>query len=276
MTVEIVRMGQGQMRTGFAAVVAAGACLGWGAAGQPSPYQMERGIGIMRDLGVIPGARPPPAREASPPPPPARAPAPTAPLSREEVRELQAGLIELGYLRGDADGIAGPMTRRAITAFEADRGLPVTGAAAPRVLHAVQQARGAQARAAQSDRRAGAGDVSAWLGTWEGFVVCEGAQGVNERLPMRLEVGSGAAHRLPGRMQAGAGREFGVTVELKPASGEMAILPEAAVAQAPRSPFIALEGRLQRASGQVSGTVLGRCESFVIGRPGVNAPTALR
>ncbi|WP_439578330.1 peptidoglycan-binding domain-containing protein [Elioraea sp.] len=264
------------MRTACAAVIAAGCCIGWSAVGQPSLHQMERGIGIMRDLGVIPGARPPPAQEAPPAGPSARSPAPMALLSPQQIRELQAGLIGLGYLRGGADGIAGPMTRRAISAFEADRGLPVTGAPTHRVLRAVEQAQGAQAR--PRDRAAGqpsgaGADLSAWLGTWEGFVECEGAPGVSERLPMRLEVRSGVAHRLPGRMQAGAGRAFGVTVEVKPASGEMAILPEAAVAQAPRSPFIALEGRLQPASGQVSGTVLGRCESFVIGRPGVSAPT---
>ncbi len=257
-----------------AAAIVAWCCLGWNAAAQSTLHQIERGVGIMRDLGVIPGAPAPPPQQAPPPAPPVRSPAPTGALSRDDVRELQVGLIELGYLSGAADGIAGPMTRRAISGFEAERGLPVTGAATPRVLSAVRQARGAPARSAPSDSARGAGgDMSAWLGRWEGFVVCEAAGGASERLPMRLDVQSGAARRLPGRMQAGAGREFDVTVEITPATGAMAILPEAAVAQAPRAALIALEGQLDRASGRVAGSVLGRCESFVIGRPGVSAPT---
>lgn len=267
------------MRVVFAAAMAAGWCLASGATAQTSLYEIERGIGVMRDLGVIPGGRPPPPQPLPPAPAPAPAPtpAPTGALSRDEVGELQAGLIALGYLHGGADGIAGPMTRRAIADFEADRGLTVTGAATPRTLRAVRQAQAAPARTAPSDRRlGGGGDLSAWLGRWEGFVVCAGPRGEPAHLPMRLDVGAGGAQRLPGRMQAGAGREFGVTVEVKPASGEMAILPEPAVARAPRAAFIALEGRLERASGRVSGTVLGQCDSFVIGRPGVSAPTAAR
>jgi peptidoglycan hydrolase-like protein with peptidoglycan-binding domain len=261
------------MRAGMAAALVAWCCLGDEAAAQSSQHQIERGIGIMRDLGVMPGTRPPAPQDAPPPAPPARSPAPAGTLSRDDVRELQVGLIELGYLSGIADGIAGPMTRRAISRFEADRGLAVTGAATTRVLSAVRQARGGSAHAVPARPPQGGGDVSAWLGRWEGFVVCEGAGGASERLPMQLDVRSGAPHRLPGRMQAGGGRAFDVTVEITPATGAMAILPEAAVAEAPRAALIALEGQLDRVSGRISGTVLGRCESFVIGRPGVSAPT---
>lgn len=256
------------MKPVFVAAMVAGCCLGCDAAAQSSLHQIERGIGIMRDLGVVPGAPSPPPQQAPPQAaPPARSPAPA--LSRDDVRELQRGLIELGYLSGAADGIAGPATRRAISGFEADRGLPVTGAATPRVLSAVRQASGAPARTAPAGPPRGAGgDLASWLGRWEGFVVCAGAGGARERLPMRLDVRSGAARRLPGRMQAGAGREFDVTVEITPATGAMAILPEAAVAQAPRAALIALEGQRDPATGRVAGTVLGQCESFEIGRPG--------
>lgn len=45
------------------------------------------------------------------------------------VAEIQAGLKELGYEVGKVDGLPGPNTRNAISAFQKDRDLPVTGEA---------------------------------------------------------------------------------------------------------------------------------------------------
>jgi len=43
------------------------------------------------------------------------------------VRTVQTLLIEQGYLKGEADGIAGPMTAAAIKKFQKDKGLEVDG-----------------------------------------------------------------------------------------------------------------------------------------------------
>ncbi|MEQ9448924.1 MAG: lytic murein transglycosylase, partial [Rhodospirillaceae bacterium] len=48
-------------------------------------------------------------------------------LSRDEVIALQAGLIELGFLSGSADGILGSGTRRAVRAFQKANGLQTDG-----------------------------------------------------------------------------------------------------------------------------------------------------
>ena len=45
----------------------------------------------------------------------------------EEVKRLQEKLIELGYLTGKADGIYGKNTRQAVTAFQENNDLPVSG-----------------------------------------------------------------------------------------------------------------------------------------------------
>lgn len=51
------------------------------------------------------------------------------PLSPAEIKHLQMGLAALGYPEvGNADGRFGTKTRAAILAFEADNGLPLTGA----------------------------------------------------------------------------------------------------------------------------------------------------
>jgi membrane-bound lytic murein transglycosylase B len=49
------------------------------------------------------------------------------PLTRQEVIDLQLRLIELGYLSGEADGILGSKTRRAVKAFQSARGLVADG-----------------------------------------------------------------------------------------------------------------------------------------------------
>ena len=43
-------------------------------------------------------------------------------LQREEIKRMQEGLRELGYLLGAADGVVGSMTRRALRAFQRARG----------------------------------------------------------------------------------------------------------------------------------------------------------
>lgn len=50
-----------------------------------------------------------------------------APTGAPDIAEIQEGLAELGYYDGPVDGIAGPMTRAAISKFQSDNGLPATG-----------------------------------------------------------------------------------------------------------------------------------------------------
>jgi hypothetical protein len=56
--------------------------------------------------------------------PSVEAPAQTAPW---DIETIQQRLGDLGYGVGEADGLLGPRTRAALRAFQADRGLPVTG-----------------------------------------------------------------------------------------------------------------------------------------------------
>ncbi|WP_262299477.1 peptidoglycan-binding domain-containing protein [Microvirga sesbaniae] len=48
-------------------------------------------------------------------------------LSKKEIRTAQEALVDFGYGKLKADGSLGPSTRKAIEAFERDKGLPVTG-----------------------------------------------------------------------------------------------------------------------------------------------------
>ena len=63
---------------------------------------------------------------------PARAEAPPA-----KVAALQVGLKSLNLYRGYVDGIAGPLTRRAVIAFQRRRGLPADGIAGPQTRRAL-------------------------------------------------------------------------------------------------------------------------------------------
>lgn len=49
------------------------------------------------------------------------------PTGAPDIAEIQEGLAGLGYYDGPVDGIAGPMTRAAISRFQSDNGLPATG-----------------------------------------------------------------------------------------------------------------------------------------------------
>jgi hypothetical protein len=51
---------------------------------------------------------------------------------------VQRQLIRLGYLRGGADGVVGPMTGSAISQFESVSGLPVDGMPSPPLLARLQ------------------------------------------------------------------------------------------------------------------------------------------
>ena len=42
------------------------------------------------------------------------------------IADVQAELQEMGYYRGEVDGLLGPLTREALTAYQADQGLQVT------------------------------------------------------------------------------------------------------------------------------------------------------
>jgi Putative peptidoglycan binding domain len=44
------------------------------------------------------------------------------------IADVQAVLQEMGYYRGDVDGLLGPLTREALTAYQADNGLTTTAA----------------------------------------------------------------------------------------------------------------------------------------------------
>jgi lytic murein transglycosylase len=65
-------------------------------------------------------------------------PHPSSVLSRAEVREIQSGLNSRGYDAGVADGLAGPLTRAAIGAFEKTLGKPTTGEPSKMVLDALR------------------------------------------------------------------------------------------------------------------------------------------
>lgn len=61
-------------------------------------------------------------------------PAKVAPDSQPLVASIQRGLLSLGYLHGEADGIAGDETAAAIRQFENDNNFPITGQASSHML----------------------------------------------------------------------------------------------------------------------------------------------
>ena len=58
----------------------------------------------------------------------------------DAVKALQQKLISLGYLSGGADGVFGPATQKAVTAFQAANGLDADGIAGAQTLAALQNA----------------------------------------------------------------------------------------------------------------------------------------
>ena len=80
----------------------------------------------------------------------------------EEVRKLQQALIDLGYLKGKADGIFGKQTYQAVCNFQAARKLTVDGLAGKKtqsVLYDAASSAGADA-AAKTDASAAAATAS--------------------------------------------------------------------------------------------------------------------
>jgi hypothetical protein len=66
----------------------------------------------------------------APPPPPG--------ADMDLTRAVQTQLIRLGYLRGAADGVAGPQTASAISQFESVSGMQVDGMPSPPLLSRLQ------------------------------------------------------------------------------------------------------------------------------------------
>ncbi len=62
------------------------------------------------------------------------------PLSRAEVEEIQSRLNVLGFEVGEPDGVAGPITRRAVRAYQRDAGLPPDGYPSADLLLQLRQA----------------------------------------------------------------------------------------------------------------------------------------
>ena len=70
----------------------------------------------------------------------------------EKVREVQEALVRLGYDPGGTDGRFGDETRRAVKAFQADKGLEADGLAGPETVAAILGAvpKGAEPKSAQA------------------------------------------------------------------------------------------------------------------------------
>jgi hypothetical protein len=66
------------------------------------------------------------------------APPPPGPPDMSLTAAVQQQLTRLGYLRGPADGVAGPQTASAISQFESVSGLPVDGMPSPPLLARLQ------------------------------------------------------------------------------------------------------------------------------------------
>ncbi len=63
-------------------------------------------------------------------------------LLRSYTRAVQDGLHDLGFDPGPVDGIVGPLTRKAVRAFQAVANVEVTGMISPQLLQAINNARG--------------------------------------------------------------------------------------------------------------------------------------
>lgn len=63
-------------------------------------------------------------------------------LLRSYTRAVQDGLRDLGFNPGPVDGVVGPLTRKAVRAFQAEAQIDVTGTISPQLLEAINHARG--------------------------------------------------------------------------------------------------------------------------------------
>jgi hypothetical protein len=71
------------------------------------------------------------------------APANDAPVADTTVQAVQTELTQLGYYNGPVDGIFGPTTRDAVTKYQIDRQLDVTGSLSPDTLQSLGVSPGA-------------------------------------------------------------------------------------------------------------------------------------
>jgi hypothetical protein len=53
------------------------------------------------------------------------------------ISQVQSALIKLGYYHGDTTGIIGPRTSTAISNYQRDNGLPITGTVTGEVVHSL-------------------------------------------------------------------------------------------------------------------------------------------
>ncbi len=134
--------------------------LYWQTARHPSPFfQPQTSLALTQEVAPVPMAAPErpvaalepvqpaqvPALEAAPqttgsvsaPVPPA---IPDQPVGNADAFAVQKKLAELGLFEGKVDGFYGPMTARAIRAFEERNGLEPTGALTSDIIDAIKRA----------------------------------------------------------------------------------------------------------------------------------------
>lgn len=122
----------------------------------PSPKVPEPVVPVAEPVRVIPDPEPAPQRVAEPivvlDPAPQVQPVtsettgslavtvPDEPVGNAQVFEVQKKLLELNLFDGKVDGYYGPMTARAIRAFEERNGLEPQGALTPQIVDAILKA----------------------------------------------------------------------------------------------------------------------------------------
>ena len=98
------------------------------------------GAGVGAALGAAAAAN---ARRNQAPPPRAYQPAPRPPVYNDPlVYNIQVSLTNLGYNPGPVDGVYGQRTADAISAYEYNNQLPVTGQATPGIHQHMKQSGG--------------------------------------------------------------------------------------------------------------------------------------
>ncbi len=79
------------------------------------------------------------SRSAAPPPVQTQTAPPAVQRRPATVKNVQAGLIELGYKPGPADGVMGKNTVNAIRAFQQDANLPVDGRVSEELMQRIEE-----------------------------------------------------------------------------------------------------------------------------------------
>jgi peptidoglycan hydrolase-like protein with peptidoglycan-binding domain len=163
-----------------------------------------------------------------------------AALAKVQVPGVQVALYRYGHYKGEIDGIAGPLTRRAIRSFQRSKGLAVDGVVGPRTRAAFGRRFGGPVFGARLIKRGQVGfDVSVLQ-----FLL------VRRGLPLSLDGSFGpATERVVRRFQRRAGLAPDGIVGMR----TRAALVGGAVAATPQSPAVlvvssrpAVEASLQR------------------------------